>query len=113
MPVAFDCFCALCAGPLGSFALIGSKSPKALAKRKKRVELEKRERAGEDFNESDEEESEDATSDGEMGEAGVKEGEEAVDTNPDDNENGEDDVVTLTRSGVTIQSSLLQMTSIG
>lgn len=49
---SFDCYCALCAGPLGIYSIdFGSAEPKALRKRWKRLELHKRRLAGEDVHE--------------------------------------------------------------
>ncbi|KAF9739198.1 hypothetical protein PMIN06_009236 [Paraphaeosphaeria minitans] len=54
---SFDCFCALCSGPLGKgWVKFGRKNEKALAKRRRRVGLKKKRLAGEDFNESDRDE---------------------------------------------------------
>lgn len=51
---SFDCFCALCSGPLGKgWVKFSSKNEKALAIRRRRVGLKKRRLAGEDVNESD------------------------------------------------------------
>jgi hypothetical protein len=44
---SFDCYCAICGGPLHHNLQFGSKSAKALVRRKKRVEKEKRRRDGE------------------------------------------------------------------
>ncbi|KAF2451988.1 hypothetical protein P171DRAFT_376537, partial [Karstenula rhodostoma CBS 690.94] len=54
---SFDCFCALCCGPLGeAWVKFGSKNDEALAKRRRRVEVKKRRLAGENVNESDSDE---------------------------------------------------------
>jgi hypothetical protein len=46
---SFDCYCALCCGPLGLYNIkVGSKRPRALAKREKRVENKARRLKGED-----------------------------------------------------------------
>ncbi|KAL1592714.1 hypothetical protein SLS60_011130 [Paraconiothyrium brasiliense] len=51
---SFDCYCALCSGPLGKgWVRFGRKNEEALTKRRRRVELKKRRLEGEDVNESD------------------------------------------------------------
>ena len=51
---SFDCYCALCSGPLGiGNVRFGMRSKKALKKRRKRVEVHKRRLAGENVNEDD------------------------------------------------------------
>lgn len=46
---SFDCYCALCCGPLGIYNIkVGSKKPRALARREKRVENKARRLKGED-----------------------------------------------------------------
>jgi hypothetical protein len=51
---SFDCYCALCSGPLGTATVeFGSKNGKAILKRKRRVELKKRRLAGEEVIQSD------------------------------------------------------------
>lgn len=48
----FDCYCALCAGPLNIHSIrFGQSKPRALEKRRKRVEVQKRRLAGEDVHE--------------------------------------------------------------
>jgi hypothetical protein len=44
---SYDCYCAVCGGPLYHSVQFGSKSAKALARRKRRLEKAKRRRAGE------------------------------------------------------------------
>jgi hypothetical protein len=51
---SFDCYCVLCAGPLGIFAVrFGSKHPLALKRRRAKVDLRKRRLKGEDVHERD------------------------------------------------------------
>jgi hypothetical protein len=59
---SFDCYCALCGGPLSHSLAIGFDSAKALARRKRRLERAKRRRAGE----TDLSDSEDETEDSDM-----------------------------------------------
>lgn len=44
---SYDCYCALCGGLLGNFIRFGSKEPKHLRKRRRRIERKKRRLAGE------------------------------------------------------------------
>lgn len=53
---SFDCFCALCSGPLGQrWVTFGSKKAKWLARRARRLDLKKRSLAREDVHQSDQE----------------------------------------------------------
>ena len=47
---SFDCYCAFCAGPLTYINRIGSRSKRALARRRRHIALEKRRRASERIN---------------------------------------------------------------
>ena len=61
---SFDCYCALCSGPLGkTWVKFGSKEAKWLARRARRLDLAKRRLAGEDVNESDEEDEDEESED--------------------------------------------------
>lgn len=54
---SFDCYCALCSGPLGKrWVVFGSKQTKWLTRRRRRVDVKKRRLAGEKVDESDEDE---------------------------------------------------------
>ncbi|KAF2119207.1 hypothetical protein BDV96DRAFT_567199 [Lophiotrema nucula] len=48
---SYDCYCALCGGPLGNFAKWGSRKTKHRTKRHSRISLKKRRLAGEDVHE--------------------------------------------------------------
>jgi hypothetical protein len=60
---SFDCYCALCGGPLYHTLEFGLDSAKALARRKRRLEKAKRRRARETDLPDSEDETEGATSD--------------------------------------------------
>ncbi|KAF2175171.1 hypothetical protein K469DRAFT_743420 [Zopfia rhizophila CBS 207.26] len=68
---SYDCYCAICGGPLYTVPGIGDKSEKALAKRRRLIEKAKRRRAGEEVPKSDDEaeKSDRATSDAAMADA--------------------------------------------
>ena len=63
MTGSFDCYCALCRGPLYHSLEFGLDSAKALARRKRRLEKAKRRRARETDLPDSEDETEGATSD--------------------------------------------------
>ncbi|KAF2119682.1 hypothetical protein BDV96DRAFT_642695 [Lophiotrema nucula] len=67
---SFDCYCAICAGPLGTDLIFGSRGQKPLAKRRQRINKRRRKLAGEDVESSDESEGEDPEKD--MEDADVK-----------------------------------------
>jgi hypothetical protein len=88
---SYDCYCAICGGPLYHSLQFGLKSAKALARRKRRLEKEKRRRAGEENlpdSENELESSDDANSDNDMvfpngedaGDGGEADDEEDYDT---------------------------------
>ena len=82
---SFDCFCALCSGPLGIYSIrFGSKKEKALARRRKRVENKRRRLLGEEVLHEDSKEWKDE----EKREDGVKigeDGDEHMSDAPSDN----------------------------
>ncbi|KAF2702894.1 hypothetical protein K504DRAFT_463925 [Pleomassaria siparia CBS 279.74] len=82
----FDCYCALCSGPLSIYYVkLGSKRARDIKKRQKRVQLLKRKRAGESVDIDD---IDDGDDDAEMEDASEIETEEA---SPEESSDDEDD----------------------
>ena len=81
---SFDCYCVLCGGPLGIGNIkFGSRKRKALEKRRRYVETEKRKRKGEQIDELDEQEDKIGGEDEEMADAGHL-GEEEAESSEDE-----------------------------